>query len=89
MWKLLGAVALAAPGLERLGPWIERVREWAYAGFFFDLTGAAYLHGLVGDYADVVTPAVFAALLLASYWLRPSEDEVDVSSASQLAHSPS
>src|SRR3954467_13710722 len=33
-WKLLGTAALLAPGLPRL-------KEWAYAGILFDLTGAA------------------------------------------------
>ena len=33
-WKLAGAIVIAAPGLPRL-------KEWAYAGFVFDLTAAA------------------------------------------------
>ena len=33
--KLLGLVVLLVPGFPRL-------KEWAYAGFFFDLTGATY-----------------------------------------------
>ena len=36
-WKLLGVVALLAPGF-------RRVKEWAYAGFFFNLTGATLSH---------------------------------------------
>ncbi len=84
VWKLLGIVALAAPGLDKLGPWVERVREWAYAGFFFDLTGAAYLHFIAGDHAGVPTPLVFAGLLVASYMLRPSE-RVEALPSSRLA----
>jgi hypothetical protein len=34
VWKLLGVLALLVPRFPRL-------KEWAYAGFFFDLTGAA------------------------------------------------
>jgi len=34
LWKILGAAALLYPRLPRL-------KEWAYAGVFFDLTGAA------------------------------------------------
>ena len=63
VWKLLGVAALATPGL-------RRVKEWAYAGFFFDLTGAAYVHAAVGDFAGVPTPLVFLCLLVASYALR-------------------
>ena len=33
--KLLGVIAILIPG-------IPRVKEWAYAGFFFDLLGATY-----------------------------------------------
>ncbi len=73
VWKLLGLAVLAAPGLDRLGPRIERLREWAYAGFFFDLTGAAYLHLIAGDYAGVPVPLVFTALLIVSYRLRPKQ----------------
>jgi hypothetical protein len=65
-WKLLGAIAITAPGL-------PRVKEWAYAGFFFDLTAAAISHAAVGDGAgDVVAPLVFLALVAASYVLRPA-----------------
>src|SRR5690349_21202520 len=49
-WKLLGAIAITAPGL-------ARVKEWAYAGFFFDLTAAAISHAAVGDGAgDIISP---------------------------------
>ena len=33
-WKVLGAVAILTPGFPRL-------KEWAYAGIFFNMTGAA------------------------------------------------
>jgi hypothetical protein len=33
-WKVLGAIAILVPRFPRL-------KEWAYAGIFFDLTGAA------------------------------------------------
>jgi uncharacterized membrane protein YphA (DoxX/SURF4 family) len=65
-WKLLGAIAITAPRLPRL-------KEWAYAGFCFDLTGAAISHAAVGDSTgDIVAPLVFLALVLASYALRPA-----------------
>ena len=41
--KLLGIIALLVPGF-------PRVKEWAYAGFFFDLTGAAYSGLAVGGF---------------------------------------
>lgn len=41
--KLLGIVALLIPGFPRL-------KEWAYAGMFFDLTGAVYSGLMVGGF---------------------------------------
>ena len=65
-WKLLGAVAIAAPGLPRL-------KEWAYAGMFFDLSGAALSHAFSGDGADkLMAPVMLSALLVASWALRPA-----------------
>ncbi|MET0413473.1 MAG: DoxX family protein [Polyangiaceae bacterium] len=66
VWKVLGAAALLAPRLPRL-------KEWAYAGMVFDLTGAAASHAAVGDpAAKVVVPLVLLALVVASYVLRPA-----------------
>ncbi len=65
-WKLLGAIAITAPGFPRL-------KEWAYAGFVFDLTGAAVSHAAVGDsLIEIVVPLVFLGLVLASWALRPA-----------------
>ena len=65
-WKLLGALALLAPRLPRL-------KEWAYAGILFDLTGAAVSHAAVGDGAGkVLTPLFILAVAAASWALRPS-----------------
>jgi uncharacterized membrane protein YphA (DoxX/SURF4 family) len=41
--KLLGIIALLVPGF-------PRIKEWAYAGFFFDLTGAVYSGLAVGGF---------------------------------------
>jgi len=41
--KLLGIIALLVPGFHRL-------KEWAYAGMFFDLTGAVYSGLAVGGF---------------------------------------
>lgn len=64
-WKLLGTVVLLAPGLPRL-------KEWAYAGAVFDLTGAAISHLAVGEpLAKIVAPLLFTGFALASWALRP------------------
>ncbi|RYU80097.1 DoxX family protein [Hymenobacter persicinus] len=61
--KLLGVVALLVPGFPRL-------REWAYAGFVFDLAGALYSGVAVGDPAAQWLPILVGfALIAASYQL--------------------
>ncbi|MDI1446055.1 DoxX family protein [Polyangium sp. 6x1] len=65
VWKVLGAVALLVPRFPRL-------KEWAYAGIFFDLTGAAASHAVSGDPAGkVITPLVLLGIAAASWALRP------------------
>jgi uncharacterized membrane protein YphA (DoxX/SURF4 family) len=77
LWKLLGAVAIVVPGFPRL-------KEWAYAGFFFDLTAAAVSRAAVGDSAgDIAAPLVFLALVLASWALRPASRTLAASAESR------
>ncbi|MCR8630464.1 DoxX family protein [Paenibacillus radicis (ex Xue et al. 2023)] len=65
LWKLLGVIAIVIPRLPRL-------KEWAYAGFFFELTGAAASHAFSGDSLALISqPVVFLALVIASWALRP------------------
>lgn len=67
IWKVLGAGAILAPGL-------PRVKEWAYAGIAFDLTGAAFSHAASGDGAGpTITPLVVLAIAAASWYLRPED----------------
>ena len=65
IWKFLGAIAIVVPGFPRL-------KEWAYAGFFFDLTGGAASRAFAGDsLADILAPLGFLVLVAASWALRP------------------
>src|SRR6266478_5549009 len=65
VWKVLSAPALLAPRLPRL-------KEWAYAGIFFDLTGAAASHAFSGDSpGKIATPLVLLLIAAASWALRP------------------
>jgi uncharacterized membrane protein YphA (DoxX/SURF4 family) len=64
-WKVLGAIALLAPGFPRL-------KEWAYAGTFFELTGAVASHWVSGSGAwHLIGPGFFAVCAIASWVLRP------------------
>lgn len=77
--KILGVVAVLVPGL-------PRIKEWAFAGLTFDVTGALYSHLSVGDPSSVWAPAVVAlALIVGSYvayrLLRSSDPLSDSSEA--------
>jgi len=65
VWKLLGGIVLLIPGHPRL-------KEWAYAGIFFELSGAAaswWMHE--HNFKEALTPMILAVLALASWALRP------------------
>jgi hypothetical protein len=67
VWKLPCAVTLLVPRFPRL-------KEWAYAGAFFNYSGATASHLLAGDDAVVwIGPAAFATFTLASWALRPPD----------------
>ncbi len=64
-WKILAALAILAPRLPRL-------KEWAYAGMIFDLTGAAISRAVLGDgLAAVLIPLGIGAVVVASWATRP------------------
>jgi len=64
-WKLLGAIAILTPGFPRL-------KEWAYAGIFFNMTGAAATGLFVGVAPwHVIVDLVLTAMTVASWALRP------------------
>lgn len=79
VWKVLAVIALLVPGF-------GLVKEWAYAGVAFDLTGAAASHAFVGDpAAKVITPLVILAIVAISWWLRPASRKVSANAASNDA----
>jgi hypothetical protein len=65
-WKLVGMLVILLPG------W-RLAKEWAYAGFFFLLTGATASHLASGDgFSGALPSFVFAGLTVASWYLRPA-----------------
>jgi uncharacterized membrane protein YphA (DoxX/SURF4 family) len=66
--KVAGALALIVPRFPRL-------KEWAYAGVVFNMTGAAASHAFSNDYGvyafHLIAPLLIAALGLASWALLP------------------
>lgn len=75
IWKVLGAIAILVPRFPRL-------KEWAYAGIVFDLTGAAASCAAVGGYGaygfHVLAPLIIACLTVASWALRPGSRTIGV-----------
>lgn len=64
-WKAGAVVTLLAPRLARL-------KEWAYAGIFFDLSGGFVSHVMAGDaLPKPIVPVVLLALAMTSYFMRP------------------
>ena len=74
-WKVLGAIAILVPRFPRL-------KEWAYAGIFFDLTGAAASCAAVGGYGaygfHVIAPLIITGFTVASWALRPESRTLGV-----------
>ncbi|MBK8044285.1 MAG: DoxX family protein [Haliscomenobacter sp.] len=67
VWKILGVVAVLVPKFPLL-------KEWAYAGFFFAMSGAVYSHLAVSDPAqDLFGPVLLLLLTAASWFFRPSD----------------
>ena len=67
VWKILGVIALLIPKFPLL-------KEWAYAGFFFLLTGAIFSHIATGHSISELFPsALLLVLLVVSWYFRPEQ----------------
>ncbi|HSZ72720.1 MAG TPA: DoxX family protein [Cytophagaceae bacterium] len=70
IWKILGVVAVLVPKF-------PLVKEWAYAGFFFVMTGAVFSHAMVGDEAkEFFGPMLLLVLTVVSWYFRPSDRRI-------------
>ena len=70
LWKILGVVAVLVPGFPLL-------KEWAYAGFFFAMSGAAFSHIYLGSPINELFPSLLLlALTGISWYFRPPERKV-------------
>lgn len=67
IWKLLGVVAVLVPRMPLL-------KEWAYAGFFFAMSGATVSRLIIGDgFGDVAPSLLLVVLTLLSWHFRPAD----------------
>jgi len=77
--KILGVVTLLIPKFPLL-------KEWAYAGFFFMMTGALFTHVAAGNSMSEMIPSLLLlTLTLASWYFRPLDRKIV--SVNQLNHS--
>lgn len=70
IWKILGVVAVLMPKLPLL-------KQWAYAGFFFAMTGAAISHIAVGNPVFEIFPSLLLLVLtIVSWYFQPANRKI-------------
>jgi uncharacterized membrane protein len=64
-WKILGVITILVPGVRIL-------KEWAYAGFFFVMSGAVISHLAMGETIREIYPSLTLLIVtVISWYLRP------------------
>ena len=72
IWKILGVIAILVPGYPLL-------KEWAYAGFFFLLTGALYSHLASGHpWNELIAATTLLILTILSWYFRPANRKLTI-----------
>ncbi len=70
IWKILGVIAVLIPKFTLL-------KEWAYAGFFFTMTGAIISHIALGDGIGEIAPSLLLlTLTMVSWYFRPANRRI-------------
>ena len=70
IWKILGVIAVLVPKF-------PLVKEWAYAGFFFLMTGALFSHVSSGDsLGESFGSIMLTVLIVLSWYLRPADRKI-------------
>ena len=68
--KILGVIALLIPKFPLL-------KEWAYAGFFFVMSGAVYSHIASGNSMnEILPPVLLLVLTVVSWYFRPVDRKI-------------
>ena len=69
-WKIFGVVAILIPKFPLL-------KEWAYAGFFFVMSGAIFSHVAMNDGIIEIFPSLLLLILTAASWyFRPLDRKI-------------
>jgi len=70
VWKMLGVITVLIPKF-------PLVKEWAYAGFFFAMSGAVFSHAACGDGAkEFFGPSLLIILTVLSWYFRPADRKI-------------
>src|SRR6476469_3826263 len=70
IWKILGVIAVLIPKFPLL-------KEWAYAGFFFIMSGAVFSHIALGHSINEIFPSVLLLVLtVVSWYFRPADRKI-------------
>jgi hypothetical protein len=70
VWKVLGVIAILIPKFKLL-------KEWAYAGIFFAMSGAVISHIASDDVSvQIIAPFLLAVLTVLSWYLRPADRKI-------------
>jgi len=72
IWKILGVIAILIPQFKLL-------KEWAYAGFFFAMTGAIASHLACGDHSvkGIIGPFFQIVFIIFSWYFRPASRKIN------------
>lgn len=71
VWKILAVIAILVPGFKLL-------KEWAYAGLFFVMTGALVSHLAQGEYwtKEIIGPVMQTIFIILSWYFRPANRKI-------------
>ena len=70
-WKTMAIIAILIPRF-------PLVKEWAYAGVFFAMTGASISHIAVQDSTfHIIVPIIISGLAFTSWYLRPPSRKIN------------
>lgn len=78
VWKILGVIAILLPKQPLL-------KEWAYAGFFFVMTGAAISHlAMKEPFVEVVPSLILLIAIIISWYFRPTDRKLAFNNSTKL-----
>jgi uncharacterized membrane protein len=77
VWKILGVIVILIPNFKLL-------KEWAYSGFFFIMTGALISHLFMGDGGNAIFGPLFQTVfVILSWYFRPADRKINLQSINQ------